>query len=147
MADAVTVPARIDVPTHSSSFRGGVPDVDRVLGVGPLGQQRIDRDPRGQVQAPVLEIPHARREAVAEEGQQPEAVAEEGQQPEAVVRDAPGVHRVFLDPQPGLVVEQAVQHVRRLAGGCGDDLGVERPVLVRHVGVERHARLVAGLST
>ena len=60
-----------------------------------------------------------------------------------MVRDAAGVDRVLLDPQARLVVEQAVQHVRRLAGGGGDHLGVERAVLVRHMGVERDARLVA----
>jgi hypothetical protein len=41
------------------------------------------------------------------------------------------------------VVEQTVQHVWRLAGGGGDHLRVEWAVLVRHMGVERDARLVA----
>jgi hypothetical protein len=32
--------------------------------------------------------------------------------------------------QSGLMIEQAVQHMRGLARGCGDHLGVERPELV-----------------
>ena len=47
------------------------------------------------------------------------------------------------DAQPGAVLEQPVQHVRRLGGGRGDDLGVERPELVGNVGVERDPGLVA----
>ena len=50
---------------------------------------------------------------------------------------------MLLGCEPGLMIEQSVENVRRLAGGCGDHLGVEGPVLVRDMGVERHARLVA----
>ena len=47
------------------------------------------------------------------------------------------------DAQPAAVLEQPVQHVRRLGRGRRDDLGVEGAELVGDVGVERDARLVA----
>jgi hypothetical protein len=50
---------------------------------------------------------------------------------------------VLLGREAGLVVEQAVEDVRCLAGSRHDDLGVERPVLVGDMGVERDVRLVA----
>ena len=80
-----------------------------------MRQQRVERHARWQVQPSVLEIAHARREAIAEEGEQAEAM----------VRDPACVHRVLVDLQAGLVVEQAVEHMRRLTGGGGDHFGVE----------------------
>lgn len=41
------------------------------------------------------------------------------------------------------MVEQAVKHVRRFAGGRGDDLGVVRAELVGDMGVEGDAGIVA----
>jgi hypothetical protein len=44
---------------------------------------------------------------------------------------------VLLDTQVGLVVQQAVEHIGRVAHTDIDHLGVERRVLVGDVGVER----------
>jgi hypothetical protein len=44
---------------------------------------------------------------------------------------------VLLDAQVGLVVQQAVEHIGRVAHADVDHLGVERRVLVGDVGVER----------
>jgi len=42
-----------------------------------------------------------------------------------------------------LVVEQCVEHVQRLARGGGDQLGVERRVAVRQVGIDLEAGSLA----
>jgi hypothetical protein len=43
---------------------------------------------------------------------------------------------VLFDPQIGLMVEQTVENVRRIAGVCSDHLGIEGRVLVGDVGIE-----------
>gem|GEM_PF-4351258 len=58
-------------------------------------------------------------------------------QREDVIGEARRVGVVFLDAQVGFVVKQAVEHIGRVAHADIDDLGVERRVLVRDVGVER----------
>ena len=117
----MTVPERIEVATQELvPVLGQVLDVDRAAAVGERCEQRIDRHSRRQVQPAILQIAQARREPVAEERHQPEDV----------VRRAARVDRVLLDRQAGLMVEQPVEHVRRLAGGRRDHLGVERAVLV-----------------
>src|SRR3546814_9622273 len=76
--------------------------------------------------------------------------ADAGGEPEAaqmsptkhVVGHPAGVGVVLLDGKACLMVQQAVQDVRRLAGRGGDHLGVERTVLVGDMGIERHAGLV-----
>ena len=78
---------------------------------------------------------------VAQPGGEPEA--EQGQQAEHLVGGASGVGEVLDDAQPRAVLEQPVQHVRRLGRGRRDDLGVERSELVRDMGVERDPGLVA----
>jgi len=50
---------------------------------------------------------------------------------------------MLLNPQIGLMVEQAIENMRRITGIRGDDLGIERSVLVGDVGVKEHARLIA----
>lgn len=42
-----------------------------------------------------------------------------------------------------LMIEQHVEHVQRLARGCGDQLGIEWPITIREVGVDLEARLLA----
>ena len=42
-----------------------------------------------------------------------------------------------------LVIEQRVEHMQRLARGCGDQLGVERSIAIREVGVDLEARPLA----
>ena len=77
---------------------------------------------------------------VAQSGRKAEA--EQGQQAEHLVGGTPGVGVVLDDAQPGAVLEQPVQHVRRLAGIGGDDLGVEGREAVGDVGVEQESRLI-----
>ena len=89
-------------------------------------------DPEG-VEPAILEVAHARREAEAEHREEPEDL----------VGGAAGVGVMLGDAQPGAVMEQPVEHVRRLGRGRRDDLGVERAELVGDVGVERDAGLVA----
>ena len=60
-----------------------------------------------------------------------------------MIRDTAGVGVVFLDRQSSVVVEQPVEDVRRLARVGGNHLGIEGAKLVRDVGVERDAWLVA----
>ena len=73
-----------------------------------------------------------------------EAEAQQMHQREHMVGEAGRVGVVLLDAQVRLVVEQAVQHVGRIAHGGIDDLGMERRVLVGEVG-ELHARFLAVL--
>ena len=48
---------------------------------------------------------------------------------EDVIGEAGGVGVVFFDPQFGLVIEQAIEHMRRIANGGVDDLGMEGCVI------------------
>ena len=50
---------------------------------------------------------------------------------------------MFLDPQIGLVVEQAIENMRRIAGIRGDHLRIKGGVLVGDMGVKERTRLVA----
>ena len=53
-----------------------------------------------------------------------------------------GVGIVLLDPQIGLMIEQAVEDMRGISGIRGDHLGIEGRVLVGDVGVEEDTRFV-----
>ena len=66
-----------------------------------------------------------------------EAEAQQVHQREDVVREPCRVGVVLLDAQVGFVVQQAVEHVGRVAHADVHDLGVERRVLVGDMGVER----------
>jgi hypothetical protein len=44
---------------------------------------------------------------------------------------------VLLDPQVGLVVQQAIEHIGRVAHADVDHLGAEGRVLVGDMGIER----------
>ena len=72
-----------------------------------------------------------------------EAEAEHREQPEDLVGGAARVRVVLGDAQPRAMLEQPVQHMRRLGRGRCDDFGVEGAELVGDVGVERDAGLVA----
>src|SRR3546814_9788530 len=48
-----------------------------------------------------------------------------------------------LNVQIGTMMEQPVQHLRRLARGCGDDGGMKRRVALRDIAVEGDGRLRA----
>ena len=48
---------------------------------------------------------------------------------------------VLLDRETALVLEEAIEDMRRLVGGGGDDLGVERAELVGDGGVEGDTRI------
>lgn len=75
-----------------------------------------------------------------------EAETEQMHQAEHMVGEAGRVGVVFLDPQVGLVIQQAVQDVGGVAHRGVDDLDVERRVLVVDVGVELHARFLTVLQ-
>ena len=72
-----------------------------------------------------------------------EAEAEEVAKAEHVICHATGVGVVLLDRQSRIVVEKPIEDMRRLARGCCDHLGIERPELVGDVNIERDAGLVA----
>lgn len=60
-----------------------------------------------------------------------------------MVGEAGGVGVVLLDPQRGPVLEQAVEDVRCLVSGSGDDLRVEGAELVGQMAVEADPGLLA----
>jgi len=63
-----------------------------------------------------------------------------------MVSGAARIGVMLLDPEAALVVQQAIEDMRRLARGRGDDLGVIRAELIGNMCVERHAGLVAMAS-
>lgn len=72
-----------------------------------------------------------------------EAKTQQMTKSEDVVGKAGGIGRVFFDPQVGLMVEQTVEDVDRVAN-CGiDDLGMEGRVLIGDVRVESDSKLIA----
>ena len=81
----------------------------------------------------VGEIPDAGRKAKAQQ------VAER----KDMIGKAGRVGVVLLDPQIGLMVEQTIENMRRIAGIRGNHLGIEGRVLVGDMGVKEHAWLVA----
>ena len=46
-----------------------------------------------------------------------------------MIGEAGGIGVMLLDPQLGLVIEQAIEHMRRIANGGVDDLGMEGCVI------------------
>ncbi len=66
-----------------------------------------------------------------------EAEAQQVHQRKDVIGESGRVGVVFLDAQVGFVVQQAVEHVGRVAHADVHYLGVERCVLVGDVGIER----------
>ena len=102
----------------------------------PSGERRVGLGVAVDIQTLVGQIADARRETEAQQMHQREHL----------VGEAGRVGVVLLDAQVRLVVEQAVQHVGRVAHGGIDDLGMERRVLVGEVGVKRYARLLAVLQ-
>ena len=65
-----------------------------------------------------------------------ETEAEQVAESEDVIGEAGRIGVVLLDPQVGLVIEQAIENMRRIANGCVDDFGMEGRVLVGDVSVE-----------
>lgn len=89
-------------------------------------QRVIGRVTSRDVELGVAKVADARREAKAQQVHQGEDVIGESRR----------VGVVFLDAQVGFVVQQAVEHIGRVAHADVHDLGVERRVLVGDVGVE-----------
>ena len=81
----------------------------------------------GNEQLGVAQVADARREAEAQQVHQREDV----------IGEARRVGVVLFDPQVGFVVQQAIEHIGRVAHADVHDLGVERRVLVGYVRVER----------
>lgn len=105
--------------------------------VDPAGDEGCDRRtgrlPREEMQPALADIGNARREAEAEQ------MAKR----EHMIGDAASIGVVIGDREIGGMMEEPVQDVRRLAGGGGDDLGVEGRIAVGDVGVEGDGRLRA----
>jgi hypothetical protein len=80
----------------------------------------------GDVELGVAQVVDARREAETEQVHQGKDM----------IGEARRVGVVFLDAQVGFVVQQAIEHVGRVAHADVDHLGVKRRVLVGDVGVE-----------
>jgi hypothetical protein len=72
---------------------------------------------RHGVQAFLLEVANARREA------KPESPA----YGENMIGETAGVGVVLVDDETAFVVEQPVEHMRRLVRARGDDVGMVRP--------------------
>ena len=108
-----------------------------VIGVDKPADKRGENGRRNsageQVQSAIFDIPQSRGKAEAQH------VAKA----EHVVSRPARIGVMFLDPKAALVVQQAIEDVRRLARGRGDNLGMIRAELIGNMGVERHARLVA----
>ena len=117
-------------------IRGGQPQDFVPVGADVFDVERA-ADPRFQclvggialwnVELGVAQVTDARREAEAQQVHQREDV----------IGEARRVGVVLLDAQVGFVVQQAVEHVGRVAHADIHHLGVERRVLVGDVGVER----------
>jgi|HubBroStandDraft_5_1064220.scaffolds.fasta_scaffold2221167_1 hypothetical protein len=50
---------------------------------------------------------------------------------------------IDLNPQVRLVIEKAIENMRRIPHCCVDDFGMEGGVLVGDVSIERHAGIIA----
>ena len=87
------------------------------------------------VQLGFAEVADARRETEAQQVHQGEDV----------IGEAGRVGVVLLDPQVGLVVQQAVEHIGGIAHADIHHAGAERRVLVGDMGVEQPSRLTAVL--
>ncbi len=71
-----------------------------------------------------------------------EAEAEHGAEDEHVIRGAAGIDVMRVDLQQRAVVQQAVEHVRRLVAGRRHDLDAVGAVLIGDMGVEAEAGVV-----
>jgi hypothetical protein len=60
-----------------------------------------------------------------------------------VIGESGGVGIVFFNLQFRFVVEQTIEYIRGISCGRIDELGLERGVLVRNVGIEGHPRIIA----
>ncbi len=118
-------------PQQFVPMRGCVVVCDRIA--DHAGEQRPCLLTGQQMQAALLYITQAWREAVAEERHQPEYM----------VGRAACVGVMLLDRQPGLVVQQTVEDIGGLARGRGDHARAERVILVRDMRIEGHAGFVA----
>ena len=69
-------------------------------------------------------------------------------EPEHVIGGPGGVGIMFLDVQSGpvLMIEQAIENMRRFAGGRADHLGVEWVVLIGDEGVQNGAEYIPYLA-
>jgi hypothetical protein len=65
---------------------------------------------------------------------------------EDVIGEAGGIGVMLLDPQLGLVMEQAIEHMCRIANGGVDDLGMGGCVLIGDVSVEGDAGVNSHIS-
>ncbi|GAS59631.1 hypothetical protein NGUA37_02747 [Salmonella enterica] len=98
-------------------------------------QRRVGLHALRHVQLGFAEVADARREAEAQQVHQgKDAIGEAGR-----------VGVVLLDPQVGLVVQQAVEHIGGIADADIHHAGAERRVLVGDMGIEQPSRLATVL--
>src|SRR3954447_26070376 len=133
ISDAVTVPVRTDATTRRISDQWARMRAT-LMRPAIIGSNRGGGGRFGEaVEPPMLQVRDARRELEAQQAAQRE--------------DVVGIPAAIRVVSPGrdlaLVVEQRVQHVQRLARRGRDQLGVERPVAVREVGVDLEPGLLA----
>ena len=133
MREAVTVPCRMDAANRKISSPLCSDQLQIELAADQRSERWVVALPAWHIEPLVGEIADAGRETKAQ--QMTEC--------KDVIGEAGGVGVMLLDPQIGLMVEQAIENMRRIPGICGDDLGIEGGVLIGDVGVEKHARLIA----
>ena len=106
---------RLDVQPVAANHR-----LERVVGSIALGNEQLG----------VAKVADARREAKAQQVHQGEDM----------IGEARRIGVVLLNAQVGLVVQQAIEHIGRVAQADVDYLGAEGRVLVRDMGIERPPR-------
>ena len=85
------------------------------------------------VELPVLEVAQSRREALADQGEQPKDM----------IAGAAGIGEELLDLEDCVVIEQSVEHIDGLAFGRADRQNAEVAVLIGKCAVELRSRLAA----
>ena len=64
-------------------------------------------------------------------------------QSEDMVSESGRVGVVLFNPQIGFMIEQPIQNMRCIPHRGIDDFGVEGGILIGHVGIKRHAGIIA----
>lgn len=98
-----------------------------------VGQSRIGAGLLEGVEFPVLEVSQSGSEALSNQGKQRKHV----------IAGAAGIREVLFDIEEGVMIEQPVQNIGRLAFGRADRQDAEVAILVGKMTVEFGARLAA----
>ena len=128
--------SRLDRSAETLQFRGLVDDR---RSIDEAADQRLKRRIAARlldrIEFSILQSLYPRRETVAQE------MAE----PEDMIGSASRISIMVFDPEIRAmrVMVQAVEDIGSLTGRGGERPGVERAVLIRDMGIERHARIDA----